>query len=66
MTIFVTRAATVLRWCSCCAATREFLALECVDGHGEACPEHACNVCGVALLLPVLIEAQVIEERRVA
>jgi hypothetical protein len=66
MTTFVTRAAAVLRWCSCCAATREFVALECVDGHGEDCPEHACIVCGVALLLPVKMEPDVVEERRVA
>jgi len=66
MTTFVTRAAAVLRWCSSCAAAREFVALECFDGHGEDCPERACMVCGVALLVPVLIEPQVVVERWVA
>lgn len=42
--------------CTDCAAEQVFAALECLDGHGQECPERACTVCGAAVVLGVWID----------
>jgi hypothetical protein len=40
-----------VRWCSDCAAEREFEVPPCVDGHGADCPDLACTGCGAAVVV---------------
>ncbi len=35
--------------CPTCRRRRLFEQPECVDGHGDACPEWLCTACGTAL-----------------
>jgi hypothetical protein len=43
--------------CPTCRKRQPFEQPPCKDGHGEACPEWTCVVCGVALWVDLSAEA---------
>jgi hypothetical protein len=45
-------------YCPECADERPFEQPECLDGHGADCPERACVVCGMAVLLAPLTQPE--------
>lgn len=47
----MTTFASVVRWCSGCAADVAFEQPGCVDGHETDCPEWVCVECGEAFLI---------------
>jgi hypothetical protein len=41
----------LVRWCATCRAEEMFEQPECLDGHGDDCPELLCVACGNAVLV---------------
>jgi hypothetical protein len=57
---------TLTRHCSVCDDERDFEQPPCADGHGAACPEFACSVCGMAIVIGDAPELPVIVRSRAA
>jgi hypothetical protein len=56
----------MMLYCSDCGGERRFEQPPCPDEHGLDCPELACTVCGVAVVLgpePVGVDVAVITRR---
>jgi hypothetical protein len=43
-----------MRECALCGEERPVERPDCVDGHGEDCPEAFCALCGTAIWVPAL------------
>jgi hypothetical protein len=57
---------TLTRHCSVCDDERSFEQPPCADGHGTDCPEFACSVCGMAIMVGDAPQPPVVVRSRAA
>ena len=55
-----TSTARDVRWCAECSDERPFETPPCEDGHGLDCLDLACVDCGLAIVVGVLVDEQVV------